>query len=165
MSVPASRCRAKGSPAAGGRRQPERNSVSSMFAAALYLAGTIGSRIVALGEQVRRQRTPAGGHRASAADIAEVLGGTDYADGEPLEAAPPHLARARIAARVSRAPPSPAATSRAFRFDGEHLVHDDAAGGKMQSRGGAWVRGWPAASGAVSAVAVTLKRQPRAAWP
>lgn len=67
-----------------------------MLAAALYLAGTIGPRVAALGEQVRRQRTPAGGHRASAADIAEVLG-RHRRHGEPLEAAPPHLARARIA--------------------------------------------------------------------
>ena len=66
-----------------------------MLAAALYLAGT-GPRVAALGEQVRRQRTPAGGHRASAADIAEVLG-RHRRHGEPLEAAPLHLARARIA--------------------------------------------------------------------
>src|SRR6266702_3276016 len=67
-----------------------------MLAAALYLAGTIGSRIVALGEQVRRQRTPASGHRASVEDIAEVLG-RHRRHGQPLEAAPPHLAQARIA--------------------------------------------------------------------
>ena len=87
-----------------GMRAPEGNKtpvvrqevLQPMLAAALYLAGTIGSRIVALGEQVRRQRTPAGGHRASAADIAEVLG-RHRRHGEPLEAAPPHLARARIA--------------------------------------------------------------------
>ena len=58
-----------------GMRAPEGNKtpvvrqevLQPMLAAALYLAGTIGSRIAALGEQVRRQRTPAGGHRASAA--------------------------------------------------------------------------------------------------
>lgn len=87
-----------------GMRAPEGNKtpvvrqevLQPMLAAALYLAGTIGSRIVALGEQVRRQRTPASGHRASVADIAEVLG-RHRRHGEPLEAAPPHLARARIA--------------------------------------------------------------------
>jgi hypothetical protein len=67
-----------------------------MLAAALYLAGTIVPRVLELGEQIRRQRTPAGGHRASAADITEVLG-RHRRRGQPLEAAPPHLVQARIA--------------------------------------------------------------------
>ena len=87
-----------------GMRTPEGNKtpvvsqevLQPMLAAALYLAGTIGPRVLALGEQVRRQRTPAGGHRASAADITEVLGRHRHR-GQPLEAAPPHLVQARIA--------------------------------------------------------------------
>jgi hypothetical protein len=87
-----------------GMRTPEGNktpvvrqeALQPMLAAALYVADTIGPRVAAPGEQARRQRTPASGHRASTADIAAVLG-RHRRHGQPLEAAPPHLIQARIA--------------------------------------------------------------------
>jgi hypothetical protein len=83
-----------------GMRTPEGNKtpvvrqevLQPMLAAALYLSGTIGPRVVALGEQVRRRRAPASGHRASAGDIAEVLG-RHHRHGQPLEAARPTSSR------------------------------------------------------------------------